>query len=94
MNLSSVSGNLSLRTSYAFCMRQVVGLTTWWSSWIEGKPCSSSKDTEAHEGDLIGRYRQISTFGNGTIRTFSANSSEMKKLAARDFEDLLQVCVL
>ena len=36
-------------------------------------------------------YRQISTFGHGTIRKFAANSSEMKKLAARDFEDLLQV---
>ncbi|KJA13982.1 hypothetical protein HYPSUDRAFT_150921, partial [Hypholoma sublateritium FD-334 SS-4] len=45
------------------------------------------------------RYRQISTFGSGTIRCFSANSSEMKKLAARDFEDLLQarnftICLL
>ena len=37
------------------------------------------------------RYRQIPTFGSGTIRAFSQNSSEMKKLAARDFEDLLQV---
>lgn len=37
------------------------------------------------------RYRQISTFGHGTIRKFAANSSEMKKMAARDFEDLLQV---
>ncbi len=37
------------------------------------------------------RYRQISTFGLGTIRKFSQNSSEMRKLAARDFEDLLQV---
>ena len=36
-------------------------------------------------------YRQMSTFGHGTIRKFAANSSEMKKLAARDFEDLLQV---
>lgn len=36
-------------------------------------------------------YRSISTFGHGTIRTFATNSSEMKKLAARDFEDLLQV---
>jgi hypothetical protein len=41
--------------------------------------------------ELDRRYRQISTFGHGTIRNFSANSSEMKKLAARDFEDLLQV---
>ena len=37
------------------------------------------------------RYHQIPTFGSGTIRMFSQNSSEMKKLAARDFEDLLQV---
>ena len=37
------------------------------------------------------RYRQISTFGRGTIRRFATNASEMKKLAARDFEDLLQV---
>jgi len=39
------------------------------------------------------RYRQVSTFGHGTIRHFPSNASEMKKLAARDFEDLLQVCV-
>ena len=39
----------------------------------------------------VNRYRQIPSFGCGTIRTFSQNSSEMKKLAARDYEDLLQV---
>lgn len=37
------------------------------------------------------RYRQIPTFGHDTIRKFSNNASGMKKLAARDFEDLLQV---
>ena len=31
------------------------------------------------------------TFGASTIRRFATNASEMKKLAARDFEDLLQV---
>jgi hypothetical protein len=36
------------------------------------------------------RFRLIPTFGS-TIRRFSRNSAEMKKLAARDFEDLLQV---
>jgi hypothetical protein len=36
-------------------------------------------------------YRQMPTFGSSTIRKFSNNASEMKKLAARDFEDLLQV---
>ncbi|KAG6808398.1 hypothetical protein H0H92_004278 [Tricholoma furcatifolium] len=35
-------------------------------------------------------YRRISTFGRSTIRKFSNNVSEMKKLAGRDFEDILQ----
>ena len=37
------------------------------------------------------RYRQVPTFGSSTIRRFSENASGMKKLAARNFEDLLQV---
>lgn len=37
------------------------------------------------------RYRWVPTFGSDTIRKFTTNASEMKKLAARDFEDLLQV---
>ena len=36
------------------------------------------------------RYRQVSPFSQ-TIRQFSNNVSEMKKLAAQDYEDLLQV---
>ncbi|KIK32452.1 hypothetical protein CY34DRAFT_45100, partial [Suillus luteus UH-Slu-Lm8-n1] len=39
------------------------------------------------------RYRAVPTFGRGTIRRFHTNASAMKKLAARDFEDLLQ-CVI
>jgi hypothetical protein len=39
-------------------------------------------------------YRLIPTFGRDTIRRFSNNVSEMKKLAARDFEDMLQVAVV
>ncbi|KAG6824796.1 hypothetical protein H0H92_005805 [Tricholoma furcatifolium] len=35
-------------------------------------------------------YRRVSTFGRSTIRQFSNNVSEMKKLAGRDFEDILQ----
>jgi hypothetical protein len=40
------------------------------------------------------RFRHIPTFGLDTIRRFSNNVSEMKKFAARDFEDLLQVGAL
>ncbi|KAF8874231.1 hypothetical protein BD779DRAFT_1476607 [Infundibulicybe gibba] len=39
------------------------------------------------------RYRNTPTFGRDTIRKFHNNASGMKKLAARDFEDLLQ-CAL
>lgn len=37
------------------------------------------------------RFRQVPTFGLGVIRCFSNNTSEMKRLAACDFEDILQV---
>ncbi len=40
---------------------------------------------------LILSYRSVPTFGQSTIRRFHNNASSMKKLAARDFEDLLQV---
>ncbi|KAI0073432.1 hypothetical protein K474DRAFT_1603363 [Panus rudis PR-1116 ss-1] len=36
------------------------------------------------------RYRMIPSYSRSTIRRFHSNVSEMKKLAARDFEDLLQ----
>ena len=40
---------------------------------------------------LMIRFRDMPTFGLSTIRRFATNASEVKKLAARDFEDLLQV---
>ncbi|KDQ13655.1 hypothetical protein BOTBODRAFT_111119, partial [Botryobasidium botryosum FD-172 SS1] len=40
------------------------------------------------------RFRLIDPFGRDTIRRFSHNVSEMKKFAARDFEDVLQASSL
>ncbi|KAJ3833589.1 hypothetical protein F5878DRAFT_665520 [Lentinula raphanica] len=40
--------------------------------------------------ELNQRFRSVPTFGRGTVRRFVENVSELKKLAARDFEDLLQ----
>lgn len=37
------------------------------------------------------RFREVPTYGLDTIRKFSNNVSAMKKLGARDFEDILQV---
>ena len=42
---------------------------------------------------LSTRFRMVPTFGKGTIQKFSNNVSEMKGLAARDFEDILQVSI-
>lgn len=38
------------------------------------------------------RFRRVPTFGRDTIRQFDTNVSAMKRLAARDYEDILQVC--
>ena len=43
------------------------------------------------EADCRISFRQVPTFGRDTIRRFHRNVSEMKRLAARDFEDVLQV---
>lgn len=40
------------------------------------------------------RFRAVPPFGEATIRRFATNVSEMKKMAARDYEDMLQVCHL
>ena len=44
----------------------------------------------SHNLTTMRRYRKIPTFGSA-IRKFHHNVSGMKRLAARDFEDLLQV---
>jgi hypothetical protein len=36
-------------------------------------------------------FREVPTFGRDKIRKFAENASEMKKLAARNYEDVLQV---
>ncbi|KAG8741331.1 hypothetical protein FRC10_002993 [Ceratobasidium sp. 414] len=39
------------------------------------------------------RFRLVPTFCNSTIRKFSEDVASMKRLAARDFEDILQCCI-
>ncbi|KAI0308698.1 hypothetical protein OF83DRAFT_1191943, partial [Amylostereum chailletii] len=43
--------------------------------------------------ELDRRYRAIPIFGSNTIRKFSKNVSDLKQLAARDYEDLLQCAI-
>ena len=44
-----------------------------------------------HRLNIYIKFRDVPTFGRGTIRRFADNVSDMKKLAGRDFEDILQV---
>ncbi|KAG9106411.1 hypothetical protein FRC07_008848, partial [Ceratobasidium sp. 392] len=39
------------------------------------------------------RFRQVPTFSNSTIRKFSEDVASLKRLAARDLEDILQCCM-
>ncbi|KAG8723038.1 hypothetical protein FRC09_004979 [Ceratobasidium sp. 395] len=45
------------------------------------------------ERELNNRFRAIIPFGLDTINNFSNNVSELKQLAARDYEDLLQCSI-
>lgn len=59
-------------------------------NWIVGKIDGLSELLSALNRSTSS-YREIPTFGRDTIRQFSRNCSDMKKFAARDFEDMLQV---
>lgn len=41
---------------------------------------------------LTCRFRRMPTFGRDTIRKFTNNVAGQKQMAARDYEDILQVC--
>ena len=73
-----------IRILYACGGDRIQILNSRWAYFF----CCHHPSSYAH---TIIRYRQIPTFGRGTIRFFDANVSAMKKLAARDWEDLLQV---
>jgi hypothetical protein len=63
-------------------------------SWIVGMwICRASSGTSPRLIYGAGSFRQVPTFGRDTIRRFVSNVSQLKRLAARDFADLLQVCV-
>ncbi|KAG2045967.1 hypothetical protein BDR06DRAFT_1040545 [Suillus hirtellus] len=54
---------------------------------------SSARPGDVLVHELDRRYRHTPTFGRNTIRKFASDASEMKKMASRDFEDLLQCAI-
>ncbi|KAJ2914408.1 hypothetical protein MD484_g6007, partial [Candolleomyces efflorescens] len=53
----------------------------------------TKKANKTLQAELDLRYRATPSFGRDTIRKFGLNASEMKRKAARDFEDLLQCSI-
>ncbi|KAF6747597.1 hypothetical protein DFP72DRAFT_972254 [Ephemerocybe angulata] len=69
-----------------------IELGVWRSTFIQLlRLLHVSDGNPVHQLDA--RFRQVPTFGKDTIRRFRNNVSEMKQLAARDFEDLLQCAI-
>ena len=84
-NLNLVSGRRSWHTSFRYCMWRG---TTEFKPWTQGE----SHITDARcVFTIYIRFCTVPTFGRGTIRRFGNNVSGMKKLAGRDFKDILQV---
>lgn len=52
---------------------------------------SYSKSSNILSLTWLVRFHLVPAFGRGTIRQFQRNVSELKKLAARNYEDILQV---
>lgn len=90
MNLNWGYGKVSSSICFACWMHLI---TVFLMSLIAGMNNSdwfSSALTQAL-GVLPTSYWQVPTFGSDTIWKFSTNVSELKKLVAPDYKDLLQV---
>ena len=89
---------------WTFCMNSSLGfgkkyLFTYWEyckvlmalqiSWTTGKPVLLQETICWFHISI--RFRAVPTFGRDSIRKFTNNVSELKKLGARDYENLLQV---
>ncbi|TEB04127.1 hypothetical protein FA13DRAFT_1575394, partial [Coprinellus micaceus] len=53
----------------------------------------TGRETTSLVAELDSRYRAVPPYGHDTIRKFPLNASEMKRKAARDYEDLLQCSI-
>jgi len=89
MSLSWGSGKQYSHTSSVCCMQLVVMASKFWTSGMT----FDSHFSQLFNHYVYNRYWDIPTFECRTIRKFNNNISAMKKMAACNFEDLLQVGV-
>lgn len=84
--LHLVYGGLCSSTFYEYSSQKTI--SSFWN-WISGKRIHVLASMKILI--MTRRYRAIPSFGRDTIRRFAENCSEMKRMAAHNFEDLLQV---
>jgi hypothetical protein len=77
--------------SYTCCAFSLQPVVTEYKNSISGRSSHLCLPCLIDDINDSIRYRHIPTFGRGTIRKFSCSASAMNRLAAQDFEDLLQV---
>jgi hypothetical protein len=58
-------------------------------TWTKGKYCRIFTWLKA---DILIRFREIPPFGVDGIRKITSNRSELKKMTAHEYEDMLLVC--
>jgi hypothetical protein len=58
-------------------------------TWTKGKYCRTVTWLDT---DNFIRFREIPPFGIDGIRKITSNRSELKKMTAHDYEDMLLVC--
>ena len=61
-------------------------------NWIDGK--QHLQYQKAWYTDISIRFREVPPFGVDGIRRIRSNRSELKKMTAHDYEDMLQVGVI
>ncbi|KAG6914659.1 hypothetical protein DXG01_016060 [Tephrocybe rancida] len=69
-----------------------IELGVWKALLIHLLRILESVDENLHH-ELDARFRKVPTFGRDTIRCFTRNTSELKKMAAHNYEDILQ-CII
>ena len=58
-------------------------------TWTKGKLCRIFTWLNT---DILIRFREIPPFGIDGIRKITSNQSELKKMTAHEYEDMLLVC--
>lgn len=89
MNGRSEFGKLHSHTSFGVSMLLRRAGPPWRTSILGMFP--RIKGSTSASDLTVSRFRQIPTFGRGTVRRFCSNVSEMKKLAGHNYDNLLAV---